>query len=102
MNPLKLSTHWLVLIAPFVGGGLGLLIQRTDAGPALSVGVEQREGNLRVSDTGGVAGVQVGDTVLGLEDTQVSTLAAYQETLAGHSPGRVHNLILQRGETESY
>ncbi|MEE3053495.1 MAG: cation:dicarboxylase symporter family transporter [Planctomycetota bacterium] len=102
MNPLKLSTHWLVLIALFVGGGLGLLIQRTDAGPALPVGVEQLEGNLRVSDTGGVAGVQVGDTVLGLEDTQVSTLAAYQETLAGHSPGRVLNLILQRGETESF
>ena len=102
MNPLKLSTHWLVLIALFVGGGLGLFIQQRDAQPRIPVKVEDVDGAVRVKDAGGEKGVQAGDRVLQLDGKDVGDLKVWEYYLAGHSPGRVLNLSLQRGEGETF
>ena len=96
MNPLKLSTHWLVLIALVVGVGVGLLIQQTDAQPRIPVKVEEVDGAVQVKDAGGVKGVQAGDRVLQLDGKDVGGFKAWKSSLAAQSLGRTLNLKFQR------
>ena len=66
MNILKLSTHWLVLIALVLGAGLGLFIQKKSADSTIPVKVEWAAGGALVKDAGGVKDVLPGDRVLQL------------------------------------
>lgn len=102
MKILKLSTHWLVLIALVVGIGVGLLIQQRDAQPRIPVKVEEVDGPLQVKDAGGVKGVQPGDRVLQLDGKDVGDLKVWEASLAGQSPGRKLNLKLQRDGADDF
>ena len=102
MKILKLSTHWLVLIALVVGVGVGLLIQQTDAQPRIPVKMAEISGTAQVQDAGGVKGVQIGDKVLQFGGKDVGDFTAWESLLAGQSLGRTLNLKLQREGVDDF
>ena len=73
MNILKLSTHWLVLIALVLGAALGLFIQKKSADSTIPVKVEWTVEGAPVSDAGGIKDVQPGDRMLQLDGEAVSS-----------------------------
>ena len=102
MNILKLSTHWLVLIALVLGAGLGLFIQKKSADSTVPVKVEWAAGGALVKDAGGVKDVLPGDRILQLDGEDVSSEKAWDVAISRQSPGRVLSLTLQRGGGEPF
>ena len=109
MKILKLSTHWLVLIALLVGVVVGLLIQRADSQPRIPIEIIDVFGTAEVRDPGGVKGVKEGDKVLQVDEEDVGEDAqglkgfkGWQEKLAASSPGRALMITFQRADQSSY
>ena len=109
MNILKLSTHWLVLVALLIGIVAGLLIQRADPQPRIPIEIIEVFGTAQVRDSGGVKGVQQDDKVLQVDGEDVGEDAqglkgfkGWQETLAASSPGRALMITFQRADQSSY
>ena len=109
MKILKLSTHWLVLIALLIGIVVGLLIQRADPQPRIPIEIMEAFGTAQVLDPGGVKGVQQDDKVLQVDGENVGEDAqglggfkGWQEKLAASSPGRALMITFQRADQSSY
>ena len=102
MNILKLSTHWLVLIALVLGAALGLFIQKKSADSTIPVKVEWTVEGATVSDAGGIKDVQPGDRMLQLDGEAVSSEKAWDAVISRQSPGRVLSLTLQRDGGEPF
>ena len=108
MNILKLSTHWLVLVALLIGIVAGLLIQRADPQPRIPIEIIEVFGTAQVRDPGGVKGVQQDDKVLQVDGEDVGEDAqglkgfkGWQEKLAASSPGRALMITFQRADQSS-
>ena len=109
MKILKLSTHWLVLVALLIGVGAGLLIQRADPQQRTPIEIMEAFGTAQVLDPGGVKGVQQDDKVLQVDGENVGEDAqglggfkGWQEKLAASSPGRALMITFQRADQSSY